>query len=78
MNDGLVRAANAAGAGLYVTGQWRQPARAAVRETGIGVAAVGHARSEVWGLRALVRLLREHPEMGEVEIVLPSDSFHST
>ena len=67
MNDKLVRAAHAAGAGVYVTGQWRQPARAAVRETGIGVVAVGHHRSEVWGLRALRRLLCEG--MGGVEVL---------
>ena len=69
MNDRLVRAASEAGAGLYVTGQWRQPARQAVRETGIGVAAVGHHRSEVWGLRTLERLLRADPAMGGIEIV---------
>ena len=69
MNDKLVRAAHAAGAGVYVTGQWRQPARAAVRETGMGVVAVGHHRSEVWGLRTLGRLLREAPEI-DVEIVV--------
>jgi putative NIF3 family GTP cyclohydrolase 1 type 2 len=59
MTDTLVRAAHAAGAGLYATGQWRQPARAAVRETGIGVVAIGHRRSEEWGLQALARLLTE-------------------
>ncbi len=69
MNDGLVRAAHAAGAGVYVTGQWRQPARAAVAETGIGVAAIGHRRSEEWGLRMLERLLRGHPAAGAAEIV---------
>ena len=68
MNDGLVRAADAAGAGLYVTGQWRQPARAAVRETGIGVAAVGHHRSEAWGLRTLERLLRNDPMAAGMEV----------
>ncbi len=70
MNDGLVRAADAAGAGVYVTGQGRQTAHAAVRATGIGVAAVGHGRSERWGLRTLGRLLRENPEMGESEFLV--------
>ena len=76
MNDALVRAADEAGAGVYVTGQWRQPARAAVRATGIGVAAVGHHRSERWGLRTLGRLLRENPAVGHPEILVfdePSD-----
>ncbi len=59
MNDALVRAAAARGVRAYVTGQWRQPAAAAVRETGIGVVAVGHARSERWGVCALAGLLRE-------------------
>ena len=59
MNDALVRAADAAGAGLYATGQWRQPARAAVRATGIGVVVIGHRRSEEWGLQTLARRLRE-------------------
>ena len=59
MTDALVRAAHAAGAGLYATGQWRQPARAAVQETGIGVVAIGHRRSEEWGLQALARLLAD-------------------
>ena len=70
MNDKLVRAAHAAGAGVYVTGQWRQPARAAVRETGIGVAAVGHGRSEAWGLRTLARLVRENPAAAGLEVVV--------
>ncbi len=62
MNDALVRSAHRAGAGLYVTGQWRQPARQAVRETGIGVVVLGHGRSELWGLRALGRLLHARAE----------------
>ena len=69
MNDKHVRAAHAAGAGVYVTGQWRQPARAAVRETGIGVVAVGHHRSEVWGLRTLAGLLREEAA-SDAEVVV--------
>ena len=59
MTDALVREAAARGAGLYVTGQLRQPARAAAAATGIAVAAVGHARSERWGVRALAHLVAE-------------------
>ena len=59
MNDALVREADARGARVYVTGQWRVPATEAVNETGIGVVCVGHRRSEEWGLRALAGLLRE-------------------
>ncbi len=59
MTDALVREAAGRGADLYVTGQLRMPAGAAVTETGLAVVAVGHGRSEVWGLRALGEALRE-------------------
>ncbi len=58
MNDALVREAHARGVGLYATGQWRQPARVAVHETGLGVVVIGHRRSEQWGLRTLCGWLR--------------------
>ncbi len=57
MNDALVREAAARDVGLYVTGQMRHPARAAVAETGLAVAAVGHARAEHWGLGALAEIV---------------------
>ncbi len=60
MNDTLVREAADRGANVYLTGQYRKPAQAAVDETGIALIAVGHRRSEVWGLRALADLIREH------------------
>jgi putative NIF3 family GTP cyclohydrolase 1 type 2 len=59
MTDALVREAAARGAGAYITGQMRAPARAAVDETGIAVVVVGHRRAEVWGLHLLARLLRD-------------------
>lgn len=59
MTDALVRDAAMRGAGVYVTGQMRAPARAAVDEAGIAVVAVGHRRAEVWGLHLLARLLRQ-------------------
>ena len=59
MTEALVREAAARGADAYVTGQLRAPARAAVAETGIGVAAVGHRRAEEWGLLQLGEMLRE-------------------
>ncbi len=58
MTDALVREAAARGAGAYVTGQMRVPALRAVAETGMAVVAIGHRRSEVWGLHLLARLLR--------------------
>lgn len=59
MNDALVREAAARDVGVYVTGQWRYPAAQAVVATGIGVAVVGHQRSEEWGLRRLGRILNQ-------------------
>jgi putative NIF3 family GTP cyclohydrolase 1 type 2 len=69
MTDALVCEAAARGTDLYITGQFRQPAQDAVRETGIGVIAVGHRRSEVWGLRALSGVLRER--WSRLEVFLP-------
>lgn len=59
MTDALVREAAGRGAFLYITGQIRQPAELAVRETGMSVIGVGHRRCEAWGLRALAAVLRE-------------------
>ena len=58
MTPALVRHAAALGAHGYVTGQLRQPARDAVRETGLHVFAVGHHRAERWGLGLLADALR--------------------
>lgn len=60
MNDALIREAAGRGAGLYLTGQYRPSAQKAVDETGIAVIAVGHRRSEEWGLRTLAHVLQEH------------------
>lgn len=69
MTDELVRHAAARGAEVYVTGQFRQPARQAVIETGIRAIAVGHRCSEEWGLRALAEVLRER--WSRLEVILP-------
>lgn len=67
MTDALVREAAARGAGAYLTGQLRVPARRAVAETGMTTIAVGHRRSELWGLHLLARLLgREWPGLSAV------------
>ncbi|GAB4035995.1 Nif3-like dinuclear metal center hexameric protein [Spirosoma gilvum] len=60
MTGTLVREAAERGAHLYVTGAYRKPGQQAVDETGIAVIAVGHRRSEEWGLQVLADLLREH------------------
>ena len=59
MNDALVRESADQGANVYLTGAYRKPGQQAVDETGIAVIAVGHRRSEEWGLRALANLLHE-------------------
>ena len=70
MTDALMREAHARGVGVYVTGQWRQPAAKAVLETGLGVVALGHHRSELWGLHALARLLRERLPDPDFQMIL--------
>lgn len=59
MNDALVREAAGLGVTAYVTGQLRVPAQRALVDTGMYAIAIGHARSERWGLGLLERLLRE-------------------
>lgn len=59
MNDALIREAATHNVDLYITGQFRQPARAAVEQTSMNVAIIGHAAGEEWGLRALAALLVE-------------------
>ena len=59
MTDTLIRQAAEQGVDLYITGQFRQPARRAVSETGMTVAVVGHTVGELWGIRTLASLLRE-------------------
>lgn len=69
MNDALVREAASRGVDVYITGQMRKSAAAAVLETGIGIVAVGHRRSEEWGLRALAGVLRDR--WSRLEVILP-------
>ena len=49
----------AQGVGVLVTGQMRRSALPRARELGLGVVALGHRRSELWGLRQLASELRE-------------------
>ncbi|WP_407569027.1 Nif3-like dinuclear metal center hexameric protein [Deinococcus altitudinis] len=54
----------AKGAGVLVTGQLRRSALPRARELGLGVVALGHRRSELWGLRQLAGELQEaFPEL---------------
>lgn len=57
MTDALVRQAAALGADLYLTGQLRHPARAALAETRVAAVAIGHRRGEQYGLRLLAHAL---------------------
>lgn len=69
MNDVLVREAKDRGASIYITGQLRQNATLALAETGMNCLAIGHRRSEEWGLRALSGLLRDR--FSQLEVILP-------
>ena len=69
MNDALIREAADRGVGLYLTGQYRTSAQKAVDETGMVVVAVGHRRSEEWGLQALADVLRERWPALDVKII---------
>ncbi|GAA4403128.1 hypothetical protein GCM10023187_18900 [Nibrella viscosa] len=69
MNDALIREAAGRGAQLYLTGQYRPSAGKAVAETGMSVIAVGHGRSEAWGLRALRNVLQH--QWPSLTLVMP-------
>lgn len=58
LRPALVLEAAERGAQVYLTGEYRPAAAKAVAETGVSVFVIGHERSEVWGLRALERLLK--------------------
>jgi putative NIF3 family GTP cyclohydrolase 1 type 2 len=57
MTTDLIYNASKAGVQLYVTGQIRKQAMKAVVETGMSIIAVGHARSEYYGLKLLGQIL---------------------
>ncbi|SMB89967.1 Nif3-like dinuclear metal center hexameric protein [Deinococcus hopiensis] len=58
MNPSLLTHVAGLGGTIYLTGQLRPSAVAAARELGLGVVALGHRRTELWGLRQLARELR--------------------
>lgn len=57
MTDALIREVDSRGGFAYLTGQFRQPARQAVRDTGMAVIAIGHRRTEAWALARLAAML---------------------
>lgn len=59
LRPALVYEAAEGGAQVYLTGEYRPAAAKAIAETGVSVFVIGHERSEVWGLRALERLLQK-------------------
>ena len=72
MTEPLVRDAAGRGAGLYLTGQLRKPARQAVFDTGLVAIEVGQDRTEWWGVRRLGALVQARwPEIELVEIGAP-------
>ena len=72
MNPALIEQAAAQGVGVYVTGQVRPSALAALRSNGLGLIALGHRRSEAWGLRRLAGEL-EAAFLGLQARVYPAD-----
>ncbi|MBB5234991.1 Nif3-like dinuclear metal center hexameric protein [Deinococcus budaensis] len=68
MNPALIGHVAALGVRVYLTGQLRPSAAGAARGLGLGVIALGHRRSELWGLHQLARELRAaFPEL-ETEV----------
>ena len=59
MRPELLEAVATNGASVYVTGQMRPAALPTARALGLGVIALGHRRTELWGLRQLARELRD-------------------
>ena len=59
MRPELLEAVAAKGVGVYITGQLRPAALPTARALGLGVIALGHRRTELWGLRQLARELRD-------------------
>ncbi|WP_221090611.1 Nif3-like dinuclear metal center hexameric protein [Deinococcus aquaedulcis] len=58
LNPQTVALVAGAGAQVYLTGQVRPSAVPALQAAGLGLVALGHARTERWGLRELARELR--------------------
>ncbi|QFP77557.1 Nif3-like dinuclear metal center hexameric protein [Deinococcus sp. AJ005] len=58
MNPGLIEHVADGGVRVYLTGQLRPSASASAHARGMGVIALGHRRSEEWGLRRLAGELR--------------------
>jgi putative NIF3 family GTP cyclohydrolase 1 type 2 len=65
----LVQMAAAQGADLYITGQFRSVAKTALQSTGMSCIAIGHQRSEEWGIQALAELIRQR--WPALQVVLP-------
>ncbi|WP_102127556.1 Nif3-like dinuclear metal center hexameric protein [Deinococcus planocerae] len=57
MNPELLGLTHSLGVNVYLTGQLRPSAQEAARALGLGVVALGHRRTELWGLRQLAREL---------------------
>lgn len=67
MRPELIEHAAALGVDVYLTGQARPGAFGTLGATGMGLIALGHRRSELWGLRQLAReLTRAFPGLATV------------
>lgn len=70
MNPALLAHVADLGGNVYLTGQLRPSAAPAARKLGLGVIALGHRRTELWGLRQLARELEA--AFSELETVVYS------
>ncbi len=73
MNPGLIEHVADGGVRVYLTGQLRPSASAAAHARGMGVIALGHRRSEEWGLRRLAaELCAAFPDL-QTHVYGPTD-----
>ena len=77
MNPALIAQVAGLGVGVYITGQVRPSALSALHERGLGLIALGHRRSEIWGLRRLASELRAaFPDL-ETRVFPAADSIEN-
>ncbi len=68
MNPALIQEAHERGVELYLTGEYRNGTQPMVDQTGMTVIAIGHRRTEEWGLRALAGIFWN--KWAELDVVI--------
>ena len=64
----LVKQVAQHGVSVYITGDMRRSALPALQECGMGILAMGHRQTELWGLRQLARELQA--EFADLEVMI--------